>query len=88
MLCPDTHHFALLTITAEWKKEVMDEYAQDVYTIGILDESIKNMRYVVKEGLIYKRGKILLTPTSEVRKKVLHALHNTPLVGHLGVAKT
>lgn len=79
---------SLSAITTEWKKEVMDEYAQDIFTIGILDGSIRNKRYVIKEGLIYKGRRILLTHTSEVKKKVLHALHNTPLTGHLGIAKT
>lgn len=65
----------------------MDEYAQEVFTIGILDGLIRNKRYMVKEGPIYKGRRIFLMLTSKVRKKMLHALHNTPLIGHLGVAK-
>lgn len=78
---------SLSAITAEWK-EVIDEYAQDVFTTRILDGSSRNKRYVIKEGMIYKGRRILLTPMSEVKKKVLHALHNTPLAGHPGIAKT
>lgn len=48
---------------------------------------MKNKRYVVREGLILKRNRVFLTPTSEL-KKVFHALHNTPLAGHPTITKT
>lgn len=66
----------------------MDEYAQDEFDSGILSGMVKNKRYVVKEWLILMRNWIFLTPTSKVRKKVLHALHNTLLAGHPGIMKT
>lgn len=53
-----------------------------MYSPLILHGSIRNKRYTIKEGLIYKGRRIFLTRTFEVRKKVLHAFHNTPLVGH------
>lgn len=80
--------YSLSSITGDWKKAVMDEYAQDEFVFGVLSGVVKNKRYVVKEGLILKRNRIFLTPTSEVRKKVLHAFHNIPLVRHPGITKT
>lgn len=49
---------------------------------------MRNRGYVIKEGLIYRGRSILLISMYEVRKVVLQALHNTPLIGHPGVAKT
>lgn len=72
----------------DWKKAIMDEYAEDEFDYGILSGVVKNKRYVVKEGMILKRNWIFLTPMSKIRKKVLYALHNTPLFRHPGIMKT
>lgn len=79
--------YSLSSIVAKWNKDVMDEYAQDDFASRVLSGALKNKRYVVREGLILKRNQVFLTPTSKV-KKVLHALHNTPLAAHPGITKT
>lgn len=66
--------YSLSSITVRWKKDIMDEYAQDEFASRIISGATKNRRYLVKEALILKRGQIYLTPTYEIRKKVLHAL--------------
>lgn len=58
--------YSLSTIKAHWKEEVMKEYTQDDFATKIISGVIKNKRYSVKEGLIFKRGRIFLTPTSKI----------------------
>lgn len=65
----------------------MIEYIKDEFGQGILDGTVRNKRYIVREGLILKRNRIFLTPNSEMKEKVLHALHSIPLVGHPDITK-
>ena len=66
----------------------MAEYTRDEFAQGILGGTVRNKRYMVREGLILKRNRIFLTPNFEMKEKVLHALYNTPLAGHLCITKT
>ena len=45
-------------------------------------------RYRVMDEVIYYRDRIFLTEGSQLKKKILHALHDSPLSGHQGFTKT
>jgi len=72
----------------DWKKTVVEEYAKDKFSSEILDGKVRNKNYVVKEGLIMRRNKILLIPNSTVKERILQALRNAPTTRHPGVTKT
>jgi len=45
-------------------------------------------RYRVIDGIIYYRDQIFLIKGSQLKKKILQASHDSPLVGHQGFTKT
>ena len=45
-------------------------------------------RYRVMDEVIYYRDRIFLTESSQLKKKILHASHDSPLSGHEGFTKT
>lgn len=42
----------------------------------------------IKDGLLFKNGKLLLSSTSPLRHSILHEFHSTPVGGHGGIYKT
>lgn len=65
----------------------MVEYVRNKFAHGILNGTVRNKRYVVKDGLILKRNRIFLTPKFETKGKVLHALYNTLLTSYPRITK-
>ena len=45
-------------------------------------------RYKVIDEIIYYKDRIYLTEGSQLKKKILQASHDSPLVGHQGFTKT
>jgi len=87
VLLRNPYFHSLSIIIADWKKMIMDEYTKDKFIARILSGMVKNRRYVIRDGIILKRNKVILVPKSEVQQNILHILHNAPLMGHLRVAK-
>lgn len=66
----------------DWKKTILEKYAKDKFASKIPDDKIENNNYVIKEGLIMRRNKILLVPNSMIKERILQALHDTHTIGH------
>ena len=64
------------------------EYSKDHFSCEILDDHISDDRYKVMDEVIYFRDRIFLTGGSQLKEKVLHASHGSPLSGHQGFTKT
>ena len=45
-------------------------------------------RYSVVDDTIYYKGSVYLVTGSQLKEQILHALHDTPTVGHPGYGKT
>ena len=43
---------------------------------------------MIIDYIIYYKGRIYLVPKSALKKKILKALHDSPLAGHQGFLKT
>lgn len=47
-----------------------------------------NHKYKVDNGLLKYKSRMVLSPTSSWKAKIMNELHATPAVGHNGVLKT
>lgn len=74
--------YVLSIINAEWKKMILEEYIGNDFAQGNINMKTRSRGYVVKDGLILKRNQIFLILDSKVKLKVLHILHNAPLIDH------
>lgn len=80
--------YVLSSITIEWRKIVVEKYDGDEFAEGIFNWMMRSRGYVIKDKIILKRNKVFLTHRSEVKGKVLHALHNNPLINYPRFTKT
>jgi hypothetical protein len=49
---------------------------------------IQDDRYRVIDDVIFYKDRVYLVPDSGLRKKILTAVHDSPLAGHQGFFKT
>jgi hypothetical protein len=72
----------------EWKALLLVEYSKNRFSCEILDCKVSDDRNMVIEDIIYCEDQIFLVPESQLKDKILHAKHTSPLAGHLGYLKT
>ena len=53
-----------------------------------MDGQVQDERYRIIDDIIYYKSRIYLVPESTLRKKIIHATHESPLSGHQGFLKT
>jgi hypothetical protein len=75
-------------MSVDWKDHLIVEYAKDQFACQLLDGKIQDNNFRVMKDLIYYKGRIFLVPGSSLKDKILHACHNSPVVGHQGISKT
>ncbi len=66
-------------------------YQKDPICVTILknnDNLTKSKETTVKDGLMYKKDRILIPNVSSIKTKILQEYQNIPISGHVGVAKT
>ena len=64
------------------------EYSKDRKACKILEGIHADERYRVMTEVIYYKGLIFLVLGSQLKERVLHAAHDSPLSGHQGFRKT
>jgi hypothetical protein len=79
---------SLMEISTEWKALLLVEYSKNKFACEILDGQVFDDRYRVIDDIIYYKDRIYLVPESQLKDKILHAAHNSPLAGHPGYLKT
>ena len=67
---------------------IIVEYSKDKFSCELLDGQIQDDRYRVIDDIIYYNNRIFLDSESPLKKKILQASHDSPLVGHQGFLKT
>jgi hypothetical protein len=77
--------FAMFGMSVGWKEHLIVEYAKDQFAYQLLDGKIQDDNFRVINDLIYYKGQIFLVPGSALKAKILHACHNSPVVGHQGI---
>ena len=75
-----------------WLEELKLSYDSDPGTRGLLhklqlDEDVPKS-YMLKQGLILKKGIIFIVKNSPFKGKILDNIHNSPQVGHSRYRKT
>ena len=73
---------SLMSISLDWRSHLLVEYSKDKFACELLDGQIQDDRYWVIDDIIYHKNIIFLVPESSLKKKILQALHDSPLVGH------
>ena len=79
-------------VVPKWFREVVESYQQD----GKIKELLKRLTlganeangYTLVDGMLTYQGKIVIWNNAELKKKIMQALHESPLRGHSGVHNT
>jgi hypothetical protein len=79
---------SLMEISTDWKYHLLVEYSKNKFTCEILDGQEQNDRYRVIDDVIFYKDCVYLVPRSGLKKKILAAVHDSPLAGHHGFFKT
>jgi hypothetical protein len=79
---------SLMEISADWKSHLLVEYSKNKFSCEVMDGQIQDDRYRVIDDVIFYKDRVYLVPDSGLKKKILTAVHDSPLVGHQGFFKT
>jgi hypothetical protein len=79
---------SLMEISTDWKSHLLVEYSKNKFACEILDGQVQDDRYRVIDDAIFYKDRVYLVPGSGLRKKILAAVHDSPLASHQGFFKT
>jgi len=79
---------SLMSLDLDWRARLLVEYSKDRFSCEVLDGQVADDKYRVVDEIIYYRDQIFLTEGSQLKKKILQASDDSPLVGHQGFTKT
>jgi hypothetical protein len=79
---------SLTEILVDWKSHLLVEYSKNKFTCEVMDGQIHDDRYRVIDDVIFYKDRVYLVPDSWLKKKILTAVHDSPLAGHQGFLKT
>jgi hypothetical protein len=79
---------SLMEISADWKSHLLVEYSKNTFACEVMDGQIQDHQYRVIDDVIFYKDRVYLVPNSGFKKKILIAIHDSPLAGHQGFFKT
>ena len=83
---------AISVVVPDWIKEVSESYEQTSWGRDLMTqlaaEPHEYKGYTLKAGLLRYKGRLVIGEDSQLRKKILQALHASPNGGHLGLNVT
>jgi uracil DNA glycosylase len=79
---------SLMEISANWKSHLLVEYSKNKFACEVMDGKIQDDRYRVIDDVIFYKDRVYLVPDLGLKKKILTAVHDSPLAGHQGFFKT
>jgi hypothetical protein len=79
---------SLMEILADWKSHLLVEYSKNKFACEVVDGQIQDDRYRVIHDVIFYKDRVYLVLDSGLKKEILVAVHDSPLVGHQGFFKT
>jgi hypothetical protein len=79
---------SLMEISTDWKSQLLVEYSKNRFSYEVMDGKIQDDRYRVIDDVIFYKDRFYLVPDSGLKKKILTAVHDSPLAGHQGFFKT
>ena len=77
-----------MSISTDWRALLLVKYSKNKFACELLDGQIQDDRYRIFDDIIYYKNMIYLVLESTLRKKIIHATHDSPLSGHQGFLKT
>jgi hypothetical protein len=78
----------LIEISVDWKSHLLVEYSKNKFTCEVMDGQIQDDWYRVIDDVIFYKDRVYLVPDSGLKKKILTAVHDSPLACHQGFFKT
>jgi hypothetical protein len=73
---------SLMEISVDWKSHLLVEYSKKEFTCEVMDGQIQDDQYKVIDDVIFYKDRVYLVPDSRLKKKILTAVHDSPLTGH------
>ena len=83
-----TTSLSLMSISTDWRSLLLVEYSKNKFACELMDGQIQDDRYRIIDDIIYYKGRIYLVPESALKRKIIQASHDSPLLGHQGFLKT
>jgi hypothetical protein len=78
---------SLMEISVDWKSHLFVEYSKNKFACEVMDGQIQDDRYRVIDDVIFYKDRVYLLD-SGLKKKILTAVHDSPIAGHQGFFKT
>lgn len=84
---------AISIVTPVWAQELIEGYHKDPISKGILEKLLLHPEsclpdYTITSGIIRYKGRILVGNFSNLRNRLITALHSSPIGGHSGTRAT
>jgi hypothetical protein len=79
---------SLMENSTDWKSHLLVEYSKNKFACEVMDGQIHDDRYRVIDDVIFYKDRVYLVPYSGLKKKILTAVHDSPLAGHQWFFKT
>ena len=83
---------ALTIVVPDWYREVASSYETDKNIQDLLQQLVvdPNARqgYTLTNGLIKYQGRLVIRKDESLKRKILEALHSSPIGGHSGIVNT
>jgi len=83
---------AMTMVIPKWCSEVVNSYDGDEHIREILEKLAVGVSevegYVLKDGLLRYKGRIVVGNKAELKRSILQSLHESPMGGHSGIQNT
>jgi hypothetical protein len=70
---------SLMEISTDSKSHLLVEYSKNKFACEVLDGQVQDDRYNVIDDVIFYKDRVYLVPDSGLKKKILAAVHDSPL---------
>jgi hypothetical protein len=79
---------SLMKISVDWKSHLLVEYSKNKFACEVMDGQIQDDWYRVIDDVIFYKDRVYLVSDSGLKKKILTAVHDSPLASHQVFFKT
>jgi hypothetical protein len=84
---------AISVLKPSWTQDIENTYANDTHYQKLLQELVvstdnANSDYTLTAGIIRYKGRIFIGNSSDVKSKIMQAMHSSSIGGHSGISAT
>ena len=84
----DITSYSISIAIPEWLNEIRSEYAKDLETSTIINNSNHDSKFEWKNDILWYKGRIYLNSNSKFKVKAIKESHDSPAAGHVGFFKS